>query len=203
MSLKSVKPGAILTPGYDVSDYQSVTIHTQQANLGKKFCYIKITEGVTLVQKFWQQHRTAAWAAGMVVGLYHFFHPKDDPHQQAAFFLKTAGSLTGMLPPALDYEETDGLAIGNATVAAGAFLGDMPAVNVVYLFSDFWPTYSGPIRNSLLWIADPNHSEAPMVPDPWDNFTFWQNSDSGGALDLDWFNGDLAALRALAGLPPT
>jgi lysozyme len=54
-----------------------------------------------------------------------------------------------------------------------------------------------------LWLAEYTSAPMPRIPGGWKTWTFWQYSQDGridgvdGAVDLDRFNGDLNALKAL------
>lgn len=88
---------------------------------------------------------------------------------------------------------------------------------MIYTSPGFWNSY-GKIKGSNrfdqkwayfpLWVAHYG-CDSPMVPKPWKKWLFWQYSATGdgvkfGAeskgLDMNWFNGDLTDLFALAGV---
>lgn len=149
-------------------------------------------------------------AAGILRGAYDFFHPETNPLVQARNFLNIVGTLEkDDLPCVLDWERRS--TISSATERANALIwleyveeqtGKTPIV------------YGGPSHlNSLgldvrfkrfpLWIANYD-VKCPMVPNPWDVWTFFQGSESGqvpgvrALCDTDVFNGSLEALQAFA-----
>ena len=84
--------------------------------------------------------------------------------------------------------------------AVGRLVG--PQCRVV-LYSDASMTSQllGACSGYPLFLA--YYAAAPVVPAPWRNWTFWQNGAAGpGRGDLDFFNGDEAALQAWAAPGP-
>lgn len=94
----------------DVSEYQGLVDWPAVKQSGVLRAYVKATEGTTLVDKFVAQNVTAARAAGIQVGLYHYAHPANSPLDEARHFLNTTAKLRkgGDLAPALDLELADG-----------------------------------------------------------------------------------------------
>jgi len=78
---------------------------------------------------------------------------------------------------------------------------------ILYTRRGFVQTYfpdPGQLTDYLLWVAHYTGKPAPDVPAGWQDWTFWQFSETGtvpgiaGSVDLDRFNGTLEQLRALA-----
>ena len=88
---------------------------------------------------------------------------------------------------------------------------------MIYTSPGYWNT-NGKIKGTSkfdarwlyypLWIAHYTSADQPIVPKPWEDWLFWQYSAKGNgpkygaeskSIDLNWFNGDLADLFALAG----
>jgi GH25 family lysozyme M1 (1,4-beta-N-acetylmuramidase) len=136
------------------------------------------------------------------------------------------GSQHGELPPMLDLEWPEPTQWNkwgcNATQiiawaleyldAAGSYWGCAP---VIYTYPDFWthlggahePLFAGYplcIANYLHPTDWPKASDRPHVLSPWTDWTFWQFTGgqmrlpNGTPCDFEVFNGDGAALRALA-----
>ena len=72
------------------------------------FAYIKATEGRDVSDRRLASNWTAARAAGLEVGAYHYFTPCSDAAAQADHFLETAPSGPDDLPPVVDLEDLDG-----------------------------------------------------------------------------------------------
>lgn len=96
----------------DVSPYQGLVVWEKVKAAGHTHAYIKASEGLTLPENAWWLTNTVKRArdAGVQVGLYHYAHPSNAPHREAAHFLEVAGShlLPGDIRPALDLEVSEG-----------------------------------------------------------------------------------------------
>ena len=75
---------------------------------------------------------------------------------------------------------------------------------IIYTGYYFWRDQVGNPGNNLgapLWLA--SYTASPSVPSAWRTWNFWQYNDNGrlpgisGNVDVDYYNGDEAALRAL------
>lgn len=80
--------------------------------------WLKVTEGTSFVDPDYEANRSAAKAAGLRVGGYHFGHPKNGPTAEAAFFLSHLKLEPGDLLPVLDLEEQEGDATAILAYAA-------------------------------------------------------------------------------------
>lgn len=188
--------------GYDVSHYQSPTIHEAMKAAGKKFCLIKADEGATFVDNLLFRHYKAAKAAGMKVGFYNFFHPAQNAHTQAQHILKTIGGLQDDLGAVCDLETSDRRGHAIVSGAAYQFLTDVKAAmgKVILYGGPYFLRDTAQIDSRFaefpLWIAHYGvaPSRGPLVPEPFTDWTIWQFSEAGG-LDLNLFNGDEAALE--------
>ena len=210
-ALGTCAAGAVVQ-GMDVSHYDGTIDWAMAKASGIEFAFIKATENTTFVDPEFATNWKNAGAAGVIRGAYHFFRPEVDAVAQADFFVATAGVPTrGDLPLALDLEVTDNVA--GATVAddARTFLARVQEttgrVPVVYTSARVWsellgsPAATG-FSDVALWDANWTTS-CPTIPPAWMTWTFWQNSATGtvpgisgmGNVDLDQFNGSLAALQ--------
>lgn len=146
----------------------------------------------------------------MIRGAYHYFHPSADPVQQANLFLSTIGTLESRdLPPVLDWEETDGVALSVVIQNALVWLAQVETATrklpVIYVSPSFYNHLGNPAQFSKypLFIANYEVS-CPALPPPWNNWTFWQQGSGpvsgvqATAVDLDLFNGSLGQLQAFA-----
>ena len=94
--------------GVDVSRWQGDIDWPKVAGDGIDFAYIKATEGRDFSDRRFTTNWTAARAAGLEVGAYHYFTLCSDAAAQADHFLETAPSGPDDLPPVVDLEDLDG-----------------------------------------------------------------------------------------------
>jgi lysozyme len=202
---ESVCATATTIPGLDVSDYDPGTQWPVVKN-SSSFTFIKATEGVTFTNDLFAADWNNAKTAGLVRGAYHFFHPGDDPAQQARFFLSVMGNLNNNdLPPVLDWEVTDGVSsatqIENALIWLQAVETATGRIPIIYVDPSFWNALGNPqefVRYPL-YIANYDVN-CPSVPAPWSRWTFWQTKTAplpgiqSALVDLDVFNGSFAQL---------
>jgi GH25 family lysozyme M1 (1,4-beta-N-acetylmuramidase) len=215
------------TEGIDVSHWQNVIDWAQVAASGKRFAYMKASEGTTLVDDTYVFNRAQARANGIVVGAYHFARPNRTPGDaiaEADYFLAMSQVAAGDLLPVLDLEVNGGLSPVELQEWVKGYLGRIyertGARGVIYTSPTFW-------RNSMadtnwfatngyrtLWVAHWTTGPAPSVPGAnWGGtgWTFWQYTSSGtvpgisGRVDLNRFNGaDLTPVLLANGvLDPT
>lgn len=70
------------------------------------FVYIKSTEGVSIVNKYYLGDYVQSRRHGYKTGTYHFFSIKSSAVNQAMYFIKNSRYQQGDLPPVLDVEPT-------------------------------------------------------------------------------------------------
>ncbi|MFC1878859.1 GH25 family lysozyme [Chloroflexota bacterium] len=209
-------------PGIDVSHWQAQIDWPAVRSAGKRYAFIKATEGTSFVDLSFERNWREAKKAGLLVGAYHFFRPLQDAKKQAEHFLKTVGREDGNLPPVLDMEVNDRLRAATYIQRVEIWInevesqtGKKPIIysGVSFLNSNFTIAAGGPplwAQNHILWIANYLGPQAtkPVMPTGWKNWTFWQHSASGrvngiqGNVDLNWFNGSLTELFALTDQAP-
>jgi GH25 family lysozyme M1 (1,4-beta-N-acetylmuramidase) len=200
-----------ITEGIDVSHWQGTIDWTSVAASGKRFAYMKASEGTNLVDETYAGNRAQAKALGLYVGAYHFARPglnAGDAVAEADYFLAMSQLVAGDLLPVLDLEVTGGLAPVELQEWVKAYLGRIyertGARGVIYTSPTFW-------RNNMadtnwfaingyrtLWVAHWISGPAPIVPGGnWGGtgWTFWQYTSSGsvsgitGRVDLNRYNG--------------
>ncbi|MBP7263534.1 MAG: peptidoglycan-binding protein [Spirochaetia bacterium] len=196
--------------GIDVSYYQGAIDWKAVYAAGKRFAFARVSYGTNTVDSRFAANWPAMKAAGIIRGAYQFFRPSQDAAAQANLFLSKLGKLeAGDLPAVIDVEVTEGVA-GSVIVSkvrtwvniVKAATGKMP---IIYTSPGFWNSLPGTsvLSDCTLWVAHWGVS-SPSLPSAWSSWKFWQYSDSGsvsgisGAVDLDWFNGDLTALKLFA-----
>jgi GH25 family lysozyme M1 (1,4-beta-N-acetylmuramidase) len=207
----SPTPFGPVIEGIDVSHWQGSIDWNQVAAAGKRFAYMKASEGTTLIDTFYTGNRAQAKALGLYVGAYHFARPDRNPGDaiaEADYFLAMSQLVAGDLIPVLDLEVTGGLAPVELQEWVKSYLGRIyertAARGVIYTSPSFW-------RNNMadtnwfavngyrtLWVAHWITGPAPSVPgDNWGGagWTFWQYTSSGavpgitGRVDLNRYNG--------------
>jgi GH25 family lysozyme M1 (1,4-beta-N-acetylmuramidase) len=211
--------------GMDISSYQHAGTPIDWAVLathGIRFVAIKASEGTYYLNPYYASDATHAAAAGLLVMPYVFANPgRDGGVATANFAARTVGTRGGLarLPLVVDLENdpykrgTDcyGLRIpamiawiAGFTRRASALTGQWPTI---YTTTDWWRECTGSTHrfpHDPLWLAAFG-STAPVVPSPWQTWTFWQYNNAGslpgiGNTDLDYYQptDGLPALRAPA-----
>jgi GH25 family lysozyme M1 (1,4-beta-N-acetylmuramidase) len=148
--------------------------------------------------------------------------PNGTAVQQADYLLQNAGySPDGnTLPLTLDIEYSPygdgdcyGLTQAQMVTWIGQFVGEIQKnigkPPILYTTAGWWNECTGNTTQFAadpLWIADLNSTGSPGPAGGWSSWTFWQYTSTGtvngipasGNTDLDYFNGDEAALDQLA-----
>lgn len=202
--------------GIDVSAYQGNVNWPAAWNAGKRFAYIKATEGTYYTSPYFGQQYLGSYHQGMIRGSYHFANPDSSSGAtQADYFVNHGGGWSAdgkTLPGALDIEynpygsECYGYSQSGMRSWIASFLNEYKHRTgrwaVVYSTFDWWNTctgnWSGTHTISPFWIARYS-SSAGTLPSGYGFWTFWQYASSGNAPgDQDVFNGSWTRLRALA-----
>lgn len=195
-------------PGIDVSHWQGTIDWNAVAADGVEFAFVKASEGGDYTDPRFAANWAGARRAGVIRGAYHFFRPQTDAMAQAAHFLRTVPFAPGDLPPVLDVEVTDGRSMDAVAAGVRTWLQEVERATgrrpVIYTRASFWTAQMGGAFGGYpLWVAHYGVA-SPGIPAGWGGWTFWQHSDAGrvdgisGGVDLNWFNGDRAALDAFA-----
>jgi GH25 family lysozyme M1 (1,4-beta-N-acetylmuramidase) len=188
---------------------------------GTRFAYIKATEGHTYTNPYFAADYASARQAGLLVGGYAFGRPDlGDPVGQARYFVQQSEWTpdTGTLVPFLDIEWPYGAlhlpaCWGLTPVQMSAWIRDF--VNevttqigrrpMIYTNTNWWNPCTGAdasFGDDPLNIAGYT-KRPPTLPAGWNTFAVWQHAAGSGIeagnYDKDVFNGDLIALRTLAG----
>lgn len=210
----SVCPGKATLTGVDVSTYQGTIDWAKVKASGRAFAITRVGDGLGGDNTF-----DANWAGikavGMVRGAYQYFRAGDDPKQQADILLAKIGTpADGDLPPTLDLETLDGQSAATVVANVKTWLSYVKMKTgrtpMVYTSPGFWPSIGNPDLSAyVLWVAHWG-TTCPSMPTGWTTWQFHQDSDNGsvsgisGGVDTDVFNGDQAALDAIAsnGTPP-
>ncbi|GAA1905914.1 GH25 family lysozyme [Lapillicoccus jejuensis] len=201
------------TPGIDVSGYQGSYDWASSWSAGKKFAYVKATEGTSYTNPSFSQQYSGSYDVGMFHGAYHFARPDvSSGATQASYFVGHGGGWSAdgrTLPGALDIEYNPygatcyGLSQSSMTSWINAFRTQYHSLTgvypVIYSTYDWWSTCTGNTSStsstSPFWIA--RYSSTPgTLPAGYGYYTFWQYSDS--PVDQDYFNGTTTQLRTLS-----
>ena len=192
-------------PGIDVSHWQGTINWAKVAGAGKRFVFLKATDGQDYIDPTFATNRAGARENGLMVGAYHFARPDDsagDAIKEAQFFVEVADPKPGHLLPVLDIETNDGLSHDEMTAWAHRFVmevrdltGVMP---FVYTSPYGWLDRFGDSRRlardgAPLWVAHWGVSSPTLPAGDWDGrgWVVWQHSSTGhvagiaGNVDLD------------------
>lgn len=189
--------------GIDVSHHNGVIDWPRVAQSGVAFVYVKASEGGDVSDARFSSNTSGARAAGLKVGAYHFFTFCRPGEDQARHFLSRVKPVAQDLPPAVDVEF-----VGNCRdrpsrevvrenlerwlALVEQSLGRRP---VIYSTPDAADEFLGGLPHAL-WMRE-------LPAEPSRTWAFWQFDPGGtvpgieGAVDLDVFSGDRAALDAL------
>lgn len=211
-------------PGIDVSYWQSEVDWPSVRASGQRFAFLKAMEGLSFTDPTFEDNWYGAKTVDLLRGAYSFFHPNQDPKQQADRFIQTMRNLNdgGELPCSIDLEVTDG--ISNQKILAGVkiwldeveqALGRKAMIysGLSFLETSLTEAAGSPpawTQEHALWLGwFPGHyipGMSPLMPRGWSTWTFWQYSGKGRvggigvSVDQDLFNGTVEELYRFAGL---
>jgi lysozyme len=197
----------------DLSHFNRVTSFAEIKADGIVGIIHKATQGVNQIDLSYAGQRSAARAAGLWWGAYHFA-TGDDAVAQANHFLTVVNPGPQDLL-VLDFEQNPS---GHSMTVAGA----EQFVTRVQQATGRWPGfYSGAYIKQLLgnnknatlancWFWLSEYGDTPRVPANWATWTMWQYTDGSvgpephsvagvGNCDRDQFNGDMDGLSKLWG----
>ncbi len=209
-----VCPDGATTPGIDVSVWQGAINWTKVKAAGAQFAFVRISDGATLRDRYFDVNWAGAKAAGVIRGAYQFFRPGQSATAQANVMISAIGTLQpGDLPPVIDVEDTGGLSPSAVASSVRTWVDRVQAAlgvaPIIYTGPYFWHYQVGAPASfapNAAWIAHTGTS-CPYLPAPWSRWTFWQHEISSidgisGPVDRNRFNGSLAQLQELAGARP-
>jgi len=200
-------------PGIDVSSYQGNVDWRAQYNAGKRFAYVKATEGTTYRNPYFAQQYSGSYDVGMIRGAYHFARPeRSSGATQANYFFDNGGGWSAdgkTLPGALDmeYNPYGATCYGKTRSAMSAWVKDFHDTYfartgrypVIYTSTSWWNQCVGSGHNFgatvPLWVAR-YASSVGTLPYGWGYHTIWQSTSV--PIDQNSFNGPYDRLVALA-----
>ena len=166
------------------------------------FVYIKSTEGISILNRYYANDYRSCHLNKIPVGAYHFFSTRQDPTAQANHFLRHTSFKRGDLPPMLDIEPSDAMIkqMGGPEIlfknirtflkVVERRLGVRPLLYINQRFVNTWLDYAPDLKKDYhFWIA--RYGE--YKPDI--HLSLWQLSADGyvkgiqGHVDLNVFNG--------------
>lgn len=206
--------GAIV-PGIDVSVYNAPVNWGGQWRAGKRFVYIKATEGTSYRNPRFSTQYLLSYQHGYIRGAYHFARPDGaGGAAQAKYFVEHGGSwsadgktLPGVLDIEQNYTNSKAPCWGNnfdTNIAfVKAFLREYKALThlnaVIYTNGTFWAKCMRDTtafsKTNPIWYASvgiPN-----KVTGGWPFYTFLQYGVTNG-MDQDRFSASTAQLKKLA-----
>jgi len=213
MAQSTICPGTTRVAGIDVSVYQGSINWASVHAAGKRFAYIRYSDGTGHLDPNFNANWRNAKAAGMTVGAYQFFRASENPTTQADLVINAVSALGGLgtpnLPIAIDVETNDGQTDATVNSRVNTWLARVLARTgrtrpMLYTSPGIWSGLGSPSPDPLPYLWDAHWgATCPTVPSPWGRLRFWQYSDTGavsgisGAVDLDLYNGSLAEMQAL------
>ncbi len=197
--------------GIDVSSHQGNVDWNYWWRRGKRFAWVKATEGTGYTNPYFGQQYRGSRKRGFVRGAYHFALPdRSSGAAQAKFFNRNGGGWSAdgkTLPGVLDMEYNPygatcyGLSRSAMTRWIRSFSRTYHARwhrwPVIYTSTSWWNQCVGGTFNKTnrLWVA--RYASRPgTLPRGWRSWTVWQYSSS--PIDRNVFNGDRDRLKAFA-----
>lgn len=172
--------------GIDVSAWQGQINWEQTRCNGAAFAIIKTSQQLFSDQCF-KQNWQGAKDADLPRGAYHYLTWDVSPVPQARFFASMIKTDLPEIYPVVDFEEANGCP-ANAAGLLKDFIQEVEQrlgkACMVYTSPGFWRSHgsSDPFFSERpLWIANWRVTQ-PIIPLPWEDFTFWQFTDKGDGL---------------------
>lgn len=196
--------------GIDVSKYQSYIdweeVKAMQVNdVQIGFAFIKATEGLNNLDKYFIRNWKKTQNAEVTRGAYHFFLATKSGKAQAENFINVVELEPGDLPPVLDIEQTYGVPADKLRKNVREFLQTVEEYYgvkpIIYTNVDFYNHYlKGDFDHYRLWVAHYLQKDRPRITRDW---LFWQHSEQGRVngivhkVDFNVFNGDSTDFQRL------
>jgi GH25 family lysozyme M1 (1,4-beta-N-acetylmuramidase) len=198
-------------PGIDVSGWQGNVDWAAQWNAGKRFVWVKATEGTGYENPYFSQQYNGSYNQGFIRGAYHFALPdRSSGAAQANFFSSNGGGWSGdgkTLPGALDmeYNPYGATCYGLSKAAMTSWIRDFSNTYkarwnkypAIYTSTSWWNQCVGSSFGSTnpLWVAR-YASTVGTLPIGWSVYTVWQYSST--PIDQNTFNGSYDRLVVFA-----
>ncbi|MBS1531090.1 MAG: glycoside hydrolase family 25 protein [Bacteroidetes bacterium] len=197
--------------GIDVSyaqghiDWQKVRA-VDEDSIRVTFAFIKATEGLLLVDPYFQRNWREAAKAGIVCGAYHYFKPSKSGAAQAKFFLQVAKTEKGDLPMVVDVEELNRTSPEQMRRQLKDYIDFIQKKTklkpIIYSGISFYYDYlKGYFDDNRIWIANYDQPETKLSDGR--QWLVWQHSDKATitginhVVDFDAFYGDSSQFQQL------
>jgi len=189
--------------GLDVYHGDGAVNWQEVFNAGARFAIVKATQGVSIIDSALKRNLKDARAAGLYVGLYHYFLPTGDAYAQARHYLDAVTAAVGavsahaafrnLLVPCVDVEDAGDLGRDELVYSVLTFIKAVQAEVtrgcVVYTYPSFIAEHLAGAHHAEvlagypLWIASYPHggdpTGEPNIPALWKSAAFWQYTDHG------------------------
>jgi GH25 family lysozyme M1 (1,4-beta-N-acetylmuramidase) len=201
-------------PGIDVSGHQGNVNWPAQWNAGKRFVWVKATEGTGYRNPYFAQQYNGSYNQGFIRGAYHFALPdRSSGATQATFFSNNGGGWSAdgrTLPGAMDmeYNPYGATCYGLSRAAMTQWILDFSNTYkarwdkypAIYTSTSWWSQcVSGDFSSTNpLWVARYSSSVG-TLPCCWSFYTVWQYSST--PIDQNTFNGSYDRLLVFARTP--
>ncbi len=197
--------------GIDVSGHQGNVDWPYWWGQGKRFVWVKATEGTGYRNPYFAQQYNGSYNQGFIRGAYHFALPdRSSGATQANYFSSNGGGWSGdgkTLPGALDmeYNPYGATCYGLSQSAMTNWIRDFSNTYkarwnkypAIYTSTSWWNQCVGSSFGTTnpLWVARYSSSVG-TLPVDWSYYTVWQYSSS--PIDQNSFNGDYSRLQVFA-----
>jgi lysozyme len=190
----------------DVSKYQGNIDWEAVKDAGVAFAFIKATEGGDAADSKFLRNWTAAKAAGIPRGAYHFVYWCRQPHEEIGNFESVVPVEADALPPVLDVEATPTSRTCKRTLYREEVLADMRKMleemerhygkkPIIYSSVDFYQSilHSNALAEYPIWVRSTKYHPTVRYGDR--KWTFWQYRSDGsvpgipGSVDQNTFHG--------------
>jgi lysozyme len=194
--------------GIDVSRHQGLIDWPTVARSDVSFAILKATEGGDHVDEMFERNLAGARAAGLAVGVYHFFTLCRPGAEQAANFLAAVPHDQPLLPPVIDLEFSGNCAARPSVDTLRQELADFAAPVeavfgpvVLYVMDETAQQYAAALPDRPHWVRSIAWSPADG------DWVYWQYHNAGhvdgisGDVDLNVLQGGTSALQSLIHQP--
>jgi GH25 family lysozyme M1 (1,4-beta-N-acetylmuramidase) len=214
--LNEAPPAPTGVEGIDVSGHNDSVDWAKHWADGKRFAYIKATEGSTFRSSKFSAQYTDSFHAGYIRGAYHFGRPDGAPGDvQADYFVDHGGAwsadgqtLPGVLDIEMPYFDADQCwdltpeqMVAWIKAFTTRYYQRTGRQAVIYTGYYWWVDCTGNStafsETNPLWLAAWRTTPPEKIPGGWSGgWTFWQYTDT--PLDQNRFAGDLPLLQQFA-----
>ncbi|WP_291410830.1 lysozyme [Actinophytocola sp.] len=197
--------------GIDVSGWQGNVDWAYWWGQGKRFVWVKATEGTGYTNPYFNQQYNGSYNQGFIRGAYHFALPNQSSGAtQANYFSSHGGGWSGdgkTLPGAMDmeYNPYGATCYGLSKAAMTNWIRDFSNTYkarwnkypAIYTSTSWWNQCVGSSFGATnpLWVAR-YASSVGTLPIGWSYYTVWQYSSS--PIDQNSFNGAYDRLKVFA-----